>query len=563
MGHTDDVRESQQDDAGVRHIPIMGETPRLTISASDGALRVLGDDEATEIVLRASTLNEDSLPLDLVAEVEVRPAGQVRIKVRSADEIRREIRRRSRADDREHDDFFGDIGGRLDALTALKRFGGKLERIQLVVTVPARCDVTLSTASGPIQVGRFSGRVQLHSTSGSIDCARLDGNLVAQTTSGSLRLGDITGSVSVQTTSGDVITRNIVGNLVIQTTSGDAQGQELSGQLGFKSQSGELLVRDSRFRGLYFTTTSGNGTIQATLDAGEYEMRTVSGDIALRPQPELNAILSGRTVSGSFRSLLPYRHADDNGRTTTDDDEQEDDERNSDDEHPEISLPGLKIGRDGIDIAGVIRIDDKNELVELPGMRIKITEKRARRRGRNRWEYLLGDPERAASGETRLRVRTVSGDLLIRPGHDTSTTTADSPRTDVASPPAPRRAWPDAELWPEDAHTPERAAAMPPSAPASPTAPPLPTHPETEIASRPAGTPTTDVIALGPPAQGTTASATPTAVEGAEESPTGSAAPTTPLQFSKEETRLEILEALQRGEITTDEALLLLAQLDD
>ena len=39
----------------------------------------------------------------------------------------------------------------------------------------------------------------------------------------------------------------------------------------------------------------------------------------------------------------------------------------------------------------------------------------ARRRGRNRWEYLIGDPAAASARLTRLRIRTVSGSLSIRP----------------------------------------------------------------------------------------------------------------------------------------------------
>lgn len=583
MGQTDDVWGAQQHTQGAENeawrIPVAGETPpQLTIEGHDEALRVLGEEGATAITLRASTAQGEALPLDLVAEIQARAGGEIRVKLRDYNEIRRELRHRRREIDPRHGDRFDDIGERLEMLTALKGLGGRLDQIRLTATVPPRCDVSLSTTNGPIQIGRFGGRVQLHSTSGPIDCARIDGNLAARTVSGPLRLGDITGSVSVQTTSGGVTTRGIAGNLVIQTTSGAAKGEALSGQLGFKSLSGALVVRESRFSGFYFNTTSGNGTIEATLAAGEYEMRTVSGGITLRPQPDLSALLSGRTVSGDFRCLLPSRHADEDWRAAIEDDERADDERDPDDDRPEITLPGLTIGKDGIDIAGVLRIDD--EAIELPGMRIKIKDKRERRRGRNRWEYLLGDPARAASGQTRLRVRTVSGDLLIRPGH-AATDMAGPPQGSATRPPAPRHPaaprpeWPDAELWPEDAAMPP-SPPMPPAPPEPPIVPPParessqtpPSAAAVAAPPSPADAPLPDVIALGPPARD--AAHTETAPEEAPaaraaEHPASAPAPTPvdPATPGRDGTRLEILEALRRGEITTDEALLLLAQLDD
>jgi hypothetical protein len=525
------------------------EVPHLTIEGTDAALRVLGEEGATAFSLRATTRRGDALPLDLVAEAQRRKDGALHVKLRSTNEIRREIERRVREADPRQGGTFGNIGERLEALTLLKGIAGNVDRIQLVAIVPPRCNVTLRTTNGPVQTGRLSGRVEVQTTNGPLDCARIEGTLAARTVSGSLRLGDITGNVSAQTTSGGVTTRGIAGNLVIQTTSGAAKGENLSGQLGFKSLSGTLVVRESHFSGFYFNNTSGGCSIEATLDPGEYEMRTVSGAITLRPQASLSAILSGRTVSGAFRCQIPHRYAEEDRQRGEDDAR---DDCDLDDDGPDIALPGLTIGKREIDIGGLLHIDD--ESVELPGMRIKIKGKHERRRGRNRWEYLLGDPALAASGRTRLRIRTVSGALQIQAGAAAETTPlATSPRPAPA--PAPfQHEWPDAELWPDEAEAP---AASPPLAP-TPPPPPVPLAPPA-LPLRPEAVPSTRADA----------EPTATAPPGASDAALADAPPradtaeaTNRPAARRDDLRLSILEALRRGEITTDEALLLLAQLD-
>ena len=330
MGLPEAERGARDDQAeGERRFAVSAdETPRISVTTLNGALRVLGDEAATEVIVRAVKPNGETIPVDLVAEVQARLNGEIAIKARPAGDIQRQMRRITKSFDGRRGDFFenlgevtSSLGEMIDTLTAMKGLGNNVDRVRLEVTVPRRCDLALSALNGPIQVGRVEGSVVAQSASGRIDCARIGGKLSVKSASGNLRLGDITGTVSAQTASGEVTTRGIDGNLVIQTLSGDAQGHDLVGQVGFKSASGALLVRDSRLTGFYLNTTSGECLVEASLGAGEYEVRTVSGDITVRPQPDLSAILSGRTVSGSFRCALPHRHADDDWRTALDDDE--------------------------------------------------------------------------------------------------------------------------------------------------------------------------------------------------------------------------------------------------
>ncbi len=569
----DQHADEQTTAAGARRFELHGAaTPRVSITASNGPLRVLGEEGETAVTVRAVKPNGETVPLDLVAEVQVRSNGEISIRTRPAGDIERQVRRITKSFEFGRGDIFDNLGDVIDTLASMKTVGNQLDRVRLDVTVPRRCDLVLTTASGAIQAGRVAGNVQVQSASGAISCARIDGKLSVKTASGPQRVGDITGTTSLQTASGPVQTREIAGNLVIQTMSGDAEGQGLRGQLGFKSQSGTLQVRASSLTGFYLNTTSGDCAVEAALAAGEYEVRTVSGDITLRPQPDLSAILSGRTVSGTLRNALPHRHAAEDPRATADDD---DDRRESGFDAPEIALPGLRIGKEGIDIGGFLRIDD--EALDMPGIHIGFQrdkgdrdrdreQRRERRRGRNRWEFLIGDPTLAAAGTTRLRVRTVSGDLTIRPGRDDAPAASDGPRTTPATPaqatPATdRRGWPDSELWPE-------ATVAPPAPPTAP-APPMPPAPLTP----PATSATTHDPAVEREPQRTDSyhaqitqnpgnAATHNAPTAANIAPITAPSSATTDAPDAEQTRLAILEAVRRGEITTDEALLLLRQLD-
>jgi hypothetical protein len=243
QGATGTPRNDRDEADGTRRFHVGGDQPpRVSVQAISGALRVLGEEDTNQVSVRAVKPNGETVPLDLVADVQVRLNGEITIKMRPAGEIQRQVRRITKSFDFGRGDLFDNLGEVIDALAAMKSAGNSIDRVRLEVTVPHRCDLALTTASGAVQVGRVEGSVQVQSASGSIDCARIGGKLTVRSASGSLRLGDITGTASVQTMSGDVTTRGIDGNLVIHTASGDAQGQDLVGLVGFKSQSGGLLV---------------------------------------------------------------------------------------------------------------------------------------------------------------------------------------------------------------------------------------------------------------------------------------------------------------------------------
>ena len=627
----DDVQES----AGMlRRFPVFGGdgSPRLVLRNATGAIRVRGAAGEEGIVLRAVKPSGEVVPFDFVAEVDVRPDGEIVVKARPFGEVQRQVKRITKSLDFQRPDFLDNLGDMIDTLAQMKTAGRNIGQVVLEAIVPPRCDLEANTASGTIQVQGFSGEIELKSASGHIDARQVGGKLAARTASGDVRVDGVDGTAYLQSVSGEVDARGVGGDVVIHTTSGDTRAREVVGQLGFKTLSGELRVERSRLNGFYINSTSGECAIDAILEPGSYEVRTVSGEVALRTQPDFAGVLTGRTVSGNFRCELPYRHADDADLRLDDDDRGGDDENDDD---AEISLPGIKIGKGRVDLPG-IRIDDRgvdvfgmridDDGVNLPGLGMHIGKgkrdkgdsnddwrgghwgghwghnregRRERRRSRNRWEFLIGDPALATTNEVRLRIRTVSGSVRIVPRRDgvvperqPAAATAASPAR-AARPATEGRGWPDSELWPGLPEA-ERGTSQPPQASAAPVPPPPPAPPAAMSTAPVPPMPPTAPIPPTPPtpptpsgearpaaaeadapasarpvaemaeAGATTAKMTEAAMT-AEDTPTPVAAETAsePTQApNAERTRLEILEALERGEITADEALRLLRRLE-
>lgn len=443
---------------GIRCFTFTGSaTPRIAIGGIDGRLRVRPHEEpgiaGESVTVRATDETGAAVPLERYAEVTFSPASGV-LRIEAAGALRRQFHQVLRGVDFRRGSLSEQL---IELVQTLGSLGIHWPTIDIEATVPRRCDLELSSASGPIDVEGIEGSTELRTASGSARVAALSGNLTTRAASGPLHVGTTTGTIHVKSVSGGVTLAQVTGNLIVHTVNGAVVGSDLSGSFGFKSVSGDLHVDRSCFEQLYVSSTSGDCAIDATFLTGDHEFRTVSGDITLRPQTHFGARLSGRTVSGALVCDLPYRRAD---RGT-----------------------GAQAGD------GRLSTDPRDNRT---------------RRSRRRWDYLIGDLEAAERGDTRVRVRTVSGALTIVPGGgapDRPPTVTNTARDRTVA--APANGTQRGEEGTEDAST----TALPGSA-----------H---EADARSAHH-----------------------------------------ERAAEESRLAILEALRHDELSTDEALRLLAELD-
>lgn len=439
---------------GTRRFVFSGSgAPRVTLGCVSGqvTVRPTGEEGANAATIRVTDETGAVVPLERYADVTFDPINQL-LRVEQLDAMRRQFHHVLRGVTFRHGNIFEHLVEFVQVLAAL---GIRWPVIDFDVTVPRATNLEVSNASGPIDVAGIEGTTSLRTASGPIRAQQLTGTLSVRTVSGTLDMRDTRGAVHAHTVSGRTTIAKNSGSLIVHTVSGDVRLAETSGSLGFKSVSGDLSVTGGTLGELYANATSGDVLVDTTLQPGDHEFRTVSGGIKLVTQPGFRAKLSGRTVSGRFDCRIPYT-------------------------------------RDGADAGSEGRSWDRNE---------------GRRRGKNRWEYLLGPPAASASETTRLRIRTISGSLVI-----------ESRPQGAAH---------------EQSQTPPTGAS--------------PDNPDGPVVA--------EVADLHP----------------AREDRAGVAAATTPEAPNTyrpaagargEEARLAVLEAVRRNEVTTDEALRLLSELE-
>lgn len=374
-GSGDPFPEAEDSGAGPGEAGPRGETrftfqgeapPHVAIGCINGRLSVRPHrgEEGNVAILRATDESGVVVPLDQFAEVTFDPLVGI-LRVEPVTAIRRQFHHVLRGVTLRDGHLFEHL---IELIERLGDLGIRWPVIDIDATVPPDCKLELSSASGAIDVAGVAGPVTIRTASGTVNAAGLTGGVTARTVSGALAVHDTSGAVHAHSVSGEVTLVRASGPLIVHTVSGDVRADQVSGAFGFKSVSGDLEVGLGSIDRLYASTTSGDIEIDAELRPAGHELRTVSGSVRLRPQAGFGARLSGRTLSGNFTCRLPYT-ASDGGSPEPDD----------------------------------------------PRDRDMRPPRESRRRGKNRWEYLVGDRDAAEQGDTRLRIRTVSGSLTIEP----------------------------------------------------------------------------------------------------------------------------------------------------
>jgi hypothetical protein len=145
------------------------------------------------------------------------------------------------------------------------------------------------------------------------------GRFVVRTASGDIELNGISGQVDALTASGAIQLSNITGHMAVNTASGDVQVTNAQGSLMLRTASGDVEISDSAMTDWTLTAASGDMDVQAALvGAGPYRIQTVNGDIDLvlgYPEAgvlteERACVLTCQTVSGSAQVESPFRRID-------------------------------------------------------------------------------------------------------------------------------------------------------------------------------------------------------------------------------------------------------------
>jgi len=134
-----------------------------------------------------------------------------------------------------------------------------------------------------IKLPRKVGKVTLSSASGSINISNVNGQLTINTASGDIVLSSITGPIAINTASGDILLSDTKGATTINTASGDITLHDVSGLERVETASGDI-----------------SGSLsEGSLDHA-VSLKSVSGGIDLNIEPGFNATLDASSKTGSI-----------------------------------------------------------------------------------------------------------------------------------------------------------------------------------------------------------------------------------------------------------------------
>lgn len=127
-------------------------------------------------------------------------------------------------------------------------FGGRSDRIDLSITVPAKLEVTIIDGSGSLSVETLIGDLEIEDGSGSIRVSDILGNVTIEDGSGSIVITGVSGNVSIDDGSGSISVSDTGGKVTVSDGSGSI---DVDGADDFRLEddgSGSVTTRNIRRR---------------------------------------------------------------------------------------------------------------------------------------------------------------------------------------------------------------------------------------------------------------------------------------------------------------------------
>jgi DUF4097 and DUF4098 domain-containing protein YvlB len=186
----------------------------------------------------------------------------------------------------------------------------------------ARVDLDVSPSRVAVRVVRHRGEgdvdftisvpvgtsLEVHAISADIDANAVCGETRLGSISGGVTLVCANGDIEVESVSGDVSATDIRGGRIeIASTSGDVEVRQVKGDLSARSVSGSISLERVDGNDVGVETVSGDIGFSGPIhDNGRYRFRSHSGDVTVRPDGDLNAVVSVSTFSGDLETDWPF-----------------------------------------------------------------------------------------------------------------------------------------------------------------------------------------------------------------------------------------------------------------
>ena len=154
----------------------------------------------------------------------------------------------------------------------------------------------------PRELGNDSA-ITIKSASGDISAADIPARVSAATANGDIELNRITGKVSAHSASGDISLTRIIGSIEANTANGDITVEGGEAWTALRAVNGDIQASDLIMKNARITTVSGDVNASVTMNNKDsYSFDTVSGDINLKSTlPTTGASLNFKAVSGDAK----------------------------------------------------------------------------------------------------------------------------------------------------------------------------------------------------------------------------------------------------------------------
>jgi hypothetical protein len=140
--------------------------------------------------------------------------------------------------------------------------------------------------------------------------APLTANLNIKTVSAAVEAKGFAGDVRIRSVSGSQTVDNLTGLPDLEAVSGEIAGKNLSGKAEISTVSGRMRITESNFSALRAKTVSGKMEVQTVLEAGPYDLSSVSGSVKLVTSEDANCDVRASGVSGRFYTDLGVHSSD-------------------------------------------------------------------------------------------------------------------------------------------------------------------------------------------------------------------------------------------------------------
>jgi hypothetical protein len=175
--------------------------------------------------------------------------------------------------------------------------------VRVRVAVPEGSDVRVVTASAGVDVAGTIGGAEVVTASGDASLGDVGADIVVQSVSGHVTAGTVRGSVQVHSVTGGFRCQRALGRVGFSTTSGDLHIGRAEDRVEVKATSGHVKV-GRLGRGARIANVSGDVRVQA-VDRGDVHVRSVSGDVFVGVERDVDLHVDVQSVSGLVHSEIP------------------------------------------------------------------------------------------------------------------------------------------------------------------------------------------------------------------------------------------------------------------